>query len=168
MVLHFGSIPQSKRKLSCNRENNRMKNLSIKILFLFVFAGCVNAQILFEPPKEWANSVPQSVIDASPAPILTGKPLLEFSSSKCKKLCVHEIWFFGEAANRLFIDAKSLLDSRDTDENYRRQYPDWSEQAAFSAVSDTTILWRVMSYIRTRNWQKALDYGRRKTARNLN
>ena len=46
-----------------------MKNQLFKILFIWVFisgsSALSNAQILFNSPKEWANSVPQSVIDAS-------------------------------------------------------------------------------------------------------
>ncbi len=121
-----------------------MKNLSIKILFLCAFAGCVNAQIFFEPPTEWANSVPQSVIDASPAPVMTGKPL-RIGPCKKNELCTEQ----ADAAFSLKVSVASSPDFKK--DSWVSETPD------FSTKNETDVEDTIRFFIRSHQWQKALE-----------
>lgn len=121
-----------------------VKNLSIKILFLLLFAGCINAQIMFEPPKEWANSVSQSAIDASPTPILSGKPL-RIGSCKKNEFCTEA------------LDYAPALDVYvENSPNFTKD--NWiSETADFSAKREEDVEHTIRFLIRSHQWQKALE-----------
>ena len=125
-----------------------MKNLSIKILFLCVFISVVsaiaNAQILFDPPKEWANSVPQSVVDASPAPVLSGKPL-RIGSCKKNELCTEQ------------ADASFSLEVYVTGSPNLTKDSRVSETPDFSTKYETEIENTIRFLIRSHQWQKALE-----------
>ncbi|HRH40992.1 MAG TPA: DUF1036 domain-containing protein [Pyrinomonadaceae bacterium] len=125
-----------------------MKNLSIKILFLCVFISIIsaiaNAQILFDPPKEWANSVPQLVIDASPAPVMSGKPL-RIGSCKKNELCTEQ----ADASFSLEVYVAESPNS--TKDSWVSETPD------FSVKNETEIENTIRFLIRSHQWQKALE-----------
>ncbi len=125
-----------------------MKNLSIKILFLCVFisvaSAIANAQILFDPPKEWANSVPQSVIDASPAPVMSGKPL-RIGPCKKNELCTEQ----ADASFSLEVYVAESPNS--TKDSWVSETPD------FSSKYETEIENTIRFFIRSHQWKKALE-----------
>ncbi|MBX7175089.1 MAG: DUF1036 domain-containing protein [Pyrinomonadaceae bacterium] len=114
------------------------------VSFMISFSALAKAQILFDPPKEWANSVPQSVIDASPAPIMSGKPL---ALGPCKKneLCT-------EQADAAFSLEVSVAGSPNfTKDSWVAETPD------FSAKNETEIENTIRFFIRSHQWKKALE-----------
>ena len=114
------------------------------VSFMVGFSLWSNAQILFDPPKEWANSVPQSVIDASPAPVMSGKPL-QIGPCKKNELCTEQ----ADAAFSLEVYVAESPNS--TKDSWVSDTPD------FSTKYETNIENTVRFFIRSHQWQKALE-----------
>ncbi|MBX7055610.1 MAG: tetratricopeptide repeat protein [Pyrinomonadaceae bacterium] len=126
-----------------------MKKLAIKIFFLCAFiytaAISVTAQLLFEPPKEWAASVPQSVIDASPPPVMSGKPMPFSPWCKKSELCVTQ------------ADSASALEVGVT-ESANFQKPHYvPETPNFSTKKEDDVEGTIRFLIKSHQWQKALE-----------
>ncbi len=122
----------------------RFLRIVLILNFIVSFSALANAQILFEPPKEWANSVPQSVIDASPAPIMSGKPL-RIGSCKKNEFCT-------EQADAAFSLEVYVAESPNlTKDSWVSEMPD------LSAKHETEVENTIRFLIRSHQWQKALE-----------